>query len=693
MTSAVRLAAAILLASTAARAAEPLRLAVMDPLAKQLSCPCVQGYAQRDYEELASFLGEALGREVKASFGESLDAFQAGGFDIVIGKRSVIESDAGRLGLDVVPVAALAGKDGLTTQRGLVVVRGDDPAKEVADLASHRIVLGPADCAEKHAAARTLLAAHGIAIPPDGPTAGSCTIGAAAVVEAKAKGDPPTATVISSYAAPLLEGCGTIKKGDIRVVGETAEVPFITAFVSGEIEPADRARMLAALLDTKSLPLLQLALESQGGFQPLPRNAAAAVQPAEAAEPPKNADPAKAAQPGRDRPPAADWPGWRGRRRDAVVDWLPDALPDEAAVVWKRPLFNEGLGGVAVGDGVVLVGDRDSADHHDVFHALDVVTGDRRWTLEYPAEGRLDYGNSPRATPLIHEGRAYLLGAFGHLHCVNLADGRVVWDRHLRHDFAAVSELVWGVCSSPLIVDGRLIVNPGGPEASVVALDPATGDVLWQTPGGAAAFSSFVPCTLGGRRQVVGFDAASLGGWDVATGERLWTLDPKVAGDFNVPTPLVLDEGVVVSTENNGTRLVDGTGLRRAAYAGLAPDMHTPVTCGDRIVGIVKGKVHCVATRDLAPLWTKFDRSLAGHVSLVASADRVLAFTEKGELVLIDPRAAELRILDRLQVLPPGQSTYAHPAVAGTRIFIRGPRRLACVALTADAAGAAAATN
>jgi ABC-type phosphate/phosphonate transport system substrate-binding protein len=648
-----RLAAVILLGCATAADAEPLRLAVMDPLAKQLSCPCVQGYAQRDYEELAAFLGEALGREVKVAFGESLDAFQGEGFDLVIGKRSVIAADAGRLGFDVVPVAALAGKDGLTTQRGLVIVRGDDPAQAIADLKGHRIMLGPADCDEKHAAARALFAAAGIEVPPDGPTAGSCTIGAAAVVEAAAKGHPPTAGVISSYAAPLLEGCGTIKKGDIRVVGETAEVAFITAFVSGEVEPADRERILAALLETKSLPLLQLAIESQGGFQPLPRDDA----------------------------PAADWPGWRGRHRDAIVAWLPDALPDEPVVAWRRPLFNEGLGGVAVGAGVVLVGDRDSADRHDVFHAVDADTGDRRWTLEYPAEGRLDYGTSPRATPLIHEGRAYLLGAFGHLHCVDLADGRVVWDRHLRRDFAATSELVWGVCSSPLVVDGRLIVNPGGPEASVVALDPASGAVLWRAPGGAAAFASFVACTLDGRRQVVGFDAASLGGWDVITGERLWTRAPKVAGDFNVPTPLVLDGGVVVATENNGTRFVDGAGGLGPAYPKLAPDMHTPVTCGDRILGIVKGKVHCVAARDLAPVWTKFDRSLAGHVSLIASADRVLAFTEKGELVLIDPRGAEIRILDRLQVLPPGQSTYAHPAIAGERMFVRGPRGLTCLAL------------
>lgn len=666
MISGGRLTAVILLGATlvAGRspAAEPLRLAVMDPLAKQLSCPCVQGHAQRDYEQLASFLGESLGREVAVRFGESLDAFTNGGFDLVIGKRSVVESDAGRLGLDVVPIAALAGRDGTTTQRGLVVVHTADVAQALTELKGHRILLGPADCDEKHAAARALLAAHQLNLPVDCPTVVSCSAGAAAVLEAASQGGPPTATIISSYAQPLLEGCGTVQKGDLRVIGETAAVPFITAFAAGDLDARDRDRVLVALLQTKTLPLLQMAIESKGGFERLPDEAGR--KPAAA------------------RPPAASaWPGWRGHHRDAQVAWLPDTLPAKPVVIWKRPLFNEGLGGVAVADGMVFVGDRDAEDRHDVFHGLDAATGERVWTVEYPAEGRLDYGNSPRATPLVHDGRVYLLGAFGHLHCVNLIDGRVLWERHLRHDFVATSELVWGVCSSPLIVDGRLIVNPGGSEASVVALDPVTGDVLWRAPGGAAAFSSFVVCDYGGRRQVVGFDAESLGGWDAASGERLWTVLPKIPGDFNVPTPLVLADGVVVCTENNGTRFVDHVGNQGPQGTGLAPDMHTPVVSGDRIIGIVKGKVHCLAAKDLTPIWVRFDRSLTGHVSLVASSERVLAFTDKGELVLLDPRADDLRILARLQILPPGQSTYAHPAVAGDRILVRGPRRLTCVAL------------
>ena len=209
-----------------------------------------------------------------------------------------------------------------------------------------------------------------------------------------------------------------------------------------------------------------------------------------------------------------------------MVAWLPDRLPDPPRVEWSCALLNEGVGGVAVAEGLALVGDRDPGDTGDVFHAIDAGTGERLWTLEYPAEGNLDYGNSPRATPLVHDGHAFLLGAFGHLHCVRLADGGVVWQRHLRDDFDVTSELVWGVSSSPLVVDGKLIVNPGGPEASVVALDPATGEIVWQTPGPPAAFASFVVADPRGLRQLVGYDAAGCGGWDIATGRRLWSLAP-----------------------------------------------------------------------------------------------------------------------------------------------------------------------
>ena len=129
-------------------------------------------------------------------------------------------------------------------------------------------------------------------------------------------------------------------------------------------------------------------------------------------------------------------------------------------------------------------------------------------------------------TPLIDGQRVFLYGALSHLHCVDLATGRIIWQKNIRESFGVTAMAAWGFCSSPLIADGKLIVNPGGKEAAIVALEPATGKVLWQTPGDQAAFGSFIVGEFGGRRQLVGYDKKSLGGWDLQDGKRLWQLVP-----------------------------------------------------------------------------------------------------------------------------------------------------------------------
>lgn len=658
----------------------PLVLVVMDPLAAPLSCPCVKGYAQRDYTKLGEFLEEKLGRKVVVKFGESLEKALAdvdgGTADLVIGKRSVVAADGERTGKRLAPVADLTGKDGSTLQRGLLVVCADDPAKTVADTKGYRIILGPADCAEKNSALRALFSQQGIELPADCPISASCSDGAAEIVEAGPK--KKMATVISSYAQPLLEGCGTIKKGDLRVLAETQPVPFITAFVDTKLDAKLQEAITAALLEVRTQPLLRLAIETKTGFQPIvePTNDKPTDPKAKA---PATKTPAKATS-------SSDWPAWRGRDRDAVVAKLPAKLPQVAKRVWKKTLLNEGLGGPAVAQGIAVVGDRDSADNFDVFHAVNATTGERLWSLRYPATGRLDYGNSPRATPLIHGEHVYLQGAFGHLHCAQLSDGKIVWKKQLREEFGAREELVWGASSSPLIVDDKLIVNPGGPQASLVALNPLTGEVLWKTPGAPPGFASLIVAPIGQQRQLVGFDKVSCGGWDIGTGKRLWTVLPTTPGDFNVPTPLWTGDKLLLTTENNGTRLIgfgdDATQPREvASYAQCSPDMHTPVLAGERLFAVYKHKVFCFAAADLRLLWTATDRTLQGHVSLIASRDRVLMLTQTGELVLIDALADRLSILSRLPLFDEEVSIYAHPALVGDLLYVRGPGHLFCVNL------------
>ncbi|MEZ6141827.1 MAG: PhnD/SsuA/transferrin family substrate-binding protein [Zavarzinella sp.] len=253
-------------------AQEPLTLIVMDPLALPLSCPCVKGYAQRDYEQLAKYLSDKTKRPVVVHFSESLaDAVNQkskGKADIVIGKDSVIKSEASVLKRSLQPVASLTGKDGKTTMTGLLVVHHLDMAVSPSDLNGYHLIFGPKECDEKNAAVRTLLKSSGVKITSEPDIAIACDAGAYKVIDAFQQGKK-AATAISSYAHPLLEGCGKIKKGDLRVIGETAPVPFVTAFVSGELSTELSDTITQALLDVKSNAKLCTAIETKHGFQPI----------------------------------------------------------------------------------------------------------------------------------------------------------------------------------------------------------------------------------------------------------------------------------------------------------------------------------------------------------------------------------------------------------------------------------------
>ncbi len=245
-----------------------LQLVVMDPLSAPLSCDCVKGYAQRKYEKLGEYLSKCLNRKVEVTWAESLEKAlketTKGRADLIIGKHSVVLYDARHAKFAVTPIAALTGKNGKTTQTGLIVVRKDDPAKAVADLAGYRILFGPEDCAEKYAAPMQLLKKHAVSLPVKVEIEATCSTAAKALMELEA--DVKAAAVISSYAEPLLAGCGTIKKGDLRVIGVSEEVPFITAFAADSLDTSLRDALRKALLDVGENADLLTALETSEGF-------------------------------------------------------------------------------------------------------------------------------------------------------------------------------------------------------------------------------------------------------------------------------------------------------------------------------------------------------------------------------------------------------------------------------------------
>lgn len=347
---------------------------------------------------------------------------------------------------------------------------------------------------------------------------------------------------------------------------------------------------------------------------------------------------------------------------------------------------SDGVGGLAAAEGFVIVGGRTIDDSGDCWTFLDQETGLPLGSIEYPAPGELDYGNSPRATPLIAGSRAFLFGSLGHLTCVDLASLEPVWQRNLAEE-CGTPRLDWGLCGSPLLTEGMLIVQPGGTQAGLVAVDPETGMTRWQSAGGPPGHASCVLLEWSGGTQIIGCDQRSFGGWDAKNGRRLWTLAPEVPGEFFVPSPLIVSGRLLVTGENNGTRLYafneagEPVASPIAVNAELAPESHTPVSVNGRIYGVWNG-LHCLDPNDgLRRCWINEDPAFDRYASLLGSGNRLLALTERCELILLEDQGESSRELGRLPLTETRTETLSHPAWSDGSLYVRLGNRIVRLAL------------
>lgn len=655
----------VVIADDAVTKPRSLTLLVMDPLAEPLSCACVPGFGQRQYDRLAKFLSAELERPVDVVFEESLGLGKKRArkrIDFIIGKRSMVEFDAKREKTQIRRMAQLTDRDGKTTVQGAFVVKRDSSIRNLDDLKGRKLLFGPKADAETNAAAvQTLAQAKLEKLTTE--IAGSIEAGVYAVSDGEAD-----ATVITDYLPPLLEGCGKIAKGELRIIATTKPIPFVEVFAAEHITADEEQPVRKALERVRRNADLLKVLESKKGFLLVDAQTLA-----------NKTDRAR-------KPQTDDWTDWRGPNRDGQFEGLPESLPKELTTLWTAKVTGPALAGIAATDRFVVVADKDADLTRDIFRGFNAKTGAEVWTLDYPAETKLEYTNAPRATPVISEGLVYLQGALGDLHCVELATGKIVWQKHFGIDFGA-ERPNWGWSSPPLVVDEKLIINPGGKDVSLAALDRKTGKTLWKTPGHAAAYSAFLLGTFSGVRQIVGYDVAGLGGWDPQTGKRLWEVIPPRRSDFNVGTPLILGNQLLVATENNATRIYefDKTGKLQpqpiALNDDLAPDTCSPVISGDRIFCSGYGELYCLDRKqNLKTVWAELNDFFYDHTNIIAGKNRILVWTTGGDLLLIAAdkdsytQLAHIRPFGKRKV----EST-SHPALMKDRIYLRDSQELKCL--------------
>jgi len=382
-----------------------------------------------------------------------------------------------------------------------------------------------------------------------------------------------------------------------------------------------------------------------------------------------------------------DWPCWRGPTQDGQTPEVPAAAP-QFKLLWKNRLAGRCDAGIAAADGAVVVADSDGR-RNDYYWCFEAATGKERWRTKVPNPRKMAYGSAPRATPCIHDGKVITLGAFGDLHCYDLKTGRPVWQKDYRRDFGAPTKPPeWGYSVPPTVVDGKLILMPGG----LVALDPNTGKLLWRVKTAGANYAAYTSATVAGKRQVIGYDAATVAGYNVADGERIWSMPVNNSNGYIVPAPVIVGGKLLLATETPADKS-DGApaypparlfefepdGKANPTPAGeskrLAPQMATPTVVGDMALGVTDGLVCLDPADGLKTLWTQDQEdAFMGMAHVVAHADLAMVFGDKGEMVMIRATRERCEVLGKANLCPSASKSsvvWSHPAIAGGTIFIR----------------------
>lgn len=423
-----------------------------------------------------------------------------------------------------------------------------------------------------------------------------------------------------------------------------------------------------------------------------------------------------------------DWPTFLGSATDGVsreTGILKDWSEGRLKVLWKAPT-GEGYGMGSAAQGRFLHFGR--YDGRAVLKCFQAETGTLLWEFEYGSDYRDLYGydSGPRASPVVDGDRVYIFGVEGMLHCLQVADGKLLWKVNTSERFGVVQNF-FGVASTPVIVGEQLIVMVGGsPAASqkvppgrldlvepngtgIVAFDKKTGAVNYQVVNDLASYSSLkvasadaLESQFGTSTLVLAWMRAACYGIDPTDGrvvfehpyrsrklESVNAATPVVKSDAQGNLQVLLSEcyelgSVLLSLEKGEVRPVWSDAGRRGR--SLEAHWNTPVVIGDFVYGCSgrhagPAELRCV---EWATGKVRWKQAGLARSSVLAIDGHLVVLGEGGDLLLVRATPEKFDVISEYK--GPADVRFrapcwAAPIVSHGLLYVRGKNQLVCFEL------------
>jgi outer membrane protein assembly factor BamB len=376
------------------------------------------------------------------------------------------------------------------------------------------------------------------------------------------------------------------------------------------------------------------------------------------------------------------WPRFRGPQGTGISSetGLLDSWPESGPPELWRAAIGIGYSGVTVaGDQVYTLEARDAGEY---LICLALADGHELWRHQIGERYTSSYGDGPRSTPTIEGDRIYALGARGQLVALDLTTRKEIWRLDVAESFGFEMPHYWhGFCGSPVLEGDLLLLNVGGSEGrSIVALDKASGRVVWTAHTDSAAYSTPIAVEIDGQRQLVFVTAQYVVGL-TPTGKELWK-HPFGGSILKIAMPILVPPDRIFVSASYGiggmllqvVREGDGWMVREVwSSKVMSNHFHTSILLDEHLYGFDDGAFKCVEAATAKQLWSK--RGL-GKGSLILADGHFIVLSDRGKLVLMKPDPGGYNEVSAARVVE--SRAWTPLSLAGGRLIVRTQEEIVC---------------
>ena len=394
---------------------------------------------------------------------------------------------------------------------------------------------------------------------------------------------------------------------------------------------------------------------------------------------------------------------------------MPEKFSKTENVAWTAPLPGpSGATPVIFGDDV-FVNSIDAAKKSRVALCLDRKTGSVKWQQDLgPGVTQDDKSNFSSPSPVTDGQFVYFYYGNGELACFEVG-GKKVWSRNIQKDHGPFA-YQWTYSASPLLSDGRLYIQVlqrdvpvngrGNPhnDSYLLAVDPKTGKDLWKhiRPADAVAesleaFSTPVPFTHNGRKEILIVGGDCITGHNPATGQELWrwgTWNPQKITHWRlVPSP-VAGAGIVLACGPKNApitavklggsgKIEDSTLAWQSTDRDVTSDVPTPLFYEGKffVLNGGKRKLLCVEPSNGKVIWSgDFETRSVFESSPTAADGKIYVMDHKANVFVVAATGAQFKLLGSAAMGDEGENNLrSSVAISQGQLFIRTGKNLYCI--------------